>query len=309
MKTIFLFFFICSSIIFAKNNITPIPLNINYDKKKAELGKKLFFDTILSRDNTISCSTCHNLPGNGANQTAYSFGINGTKGAINSQTVLNSSFNFVQLWDGRAKDLKTQALMAIENPIEMGSNILDVLKKLENSKYKQEFKNIYKDGVTKDNLADSIAEFEKALTTPNSKFDKYLRGDTNAISEQEKKGYQLFQDLGCISCHNGVLVGGNSYHRIRLFKTYKQDKPHLGRYNITKRERDKHMYKVPSLRNIELTAPYFHDGGAKTLKIAIEYMQELQLGAKSNHNYTKDIEAFLKTLTGESPKIMDDKIE
>lgn len=306
MKIIIYFLFFCSFVLYAQHNITPIPLNVNYDKQKAQLGKKLFFDTILSKDNTISCATCHELPGNGANQTAYSFGVNGAEGNINSPTVLNSAFNFVQFWDGRAKDLKTQALEPIENPIEMASKMSDVIKKLKKSSYKKKFNKIYKDGVTKDNLADAIAEFEIALFTPNSRFDKYLRGDEKAINEQEKRGFELFEDLGCISCHNGKLVGGNSYHRIGLFKEYKQDKPLLGRYEITKRERDKHMFKVPSLRNIELTAPYLHDGGAKTLKKAIELMLELQLGIEPNEKYIKDIEMFLKTLTGENPKILDD---
>jgi len=306
MKIILFFFFFSLSLLYSQSNITPIPLDIKYNKQKAELGKKLFFDTILSKDGTISCSSCHILPGSGANQTAYSFGVNGAEGILNSPTVLNSSFNFVQFWDGRAKDLKSQALKPIENPIEMASKTPDVLKKLKKSSYNQKFKRIYKDGVTKENLADALAEFEKALNTPNSRFDKYLKGDEKAINEQEKNGYQLFQDLGCISCHNGRGVGGNSYHRIGLFKEYKQDKPLLGRYSVTKRERDKYMYKVPSLRNIELTAPYFHDGGAKTLKDAITYMQELQLGIEPNDNYINDIEAFLKTLTGDNPRILDD---
>jgi cytochrome c peroxidase len=294
-----------SALLFS-SNITPIPLHVEYDKQKAELGKKLFFDPILSKDKTISCASCHSLPGNGADVTAYSFGVNGTEGNINSPTVLNSSFNFVQFWDGRAKDLKEQALEPIINPVEMADTIPSVLKKLELSSYKEKFSKIYKDGISEENLADVIAEFEKALFTPNSRFDKYLRGDKEAINTQEKRGYELFEDLGCISCHNGVLVGGNSYHKIGLFSPYKQDKPLLGRYSITLRERDKHMYKVPSLRNIELTAPYFHDGGAKTLKTAINFMQVLQLGISPKQEDTEDIEAFLKTLTGKSPKILED---
>jgi len=298
------FIFLYSTLLFS-SNITPIPLHVEYDENKARLGKKLFFDPILSKDKTVACASCHILPGNGADVVAYSFGVDATEGIINSPTVLNSYFNFVQFWNGRSKDLKSQALEPIINPIEMADTIPNVLKKLKESSYKKEFKKIYKDGVNKENLADVIAEFEKALFTPNSRFDKYLKGDEKAINEQEKRGYELFQDLGCISCHNGVNVGGNSYHKIGLFSPYKQDKNLLGRYEITKRERDKYMYKVPSLRNIELTPPYFHDGGAVTLREAIEYMQALQLGIKPNIKNTKDIEAFLKTLTGQSPTIMD----
>ena len=292
------------TVLLTADDITPIPLTIEYDKAKAELGKRLFFDNILSKDDTISCSSCHNLPGNGANATPFSFGVNGSEGDINSPTVLNSVFNFVQFWNGRAKDLKEQALMPIENPVEMASKLEDVIEKLKKSEYKKEFDTIYKDGVTKHNLADSIAEFEKALITPNSRFDRYLRGEDKAINEQEKRGYETFKDLGCISCHNGVNVGGNMYQKIGVIKPYKQKKDIKGRYDVTKRERDVNVFKVPSLRNIELTEPYFHDGGALTLKDAIKLMQILQLGIHPNESNTEDIEAFLKTLTGETPEIL-----
>ncbi len=292
------------SVILLASEITPIPLQVKYDKSKAALGKKLFFDPILSKDETISCSSCHNLPGNGANLSPFSFGVNGAEGDMNSPTVLNSSFNFVQFWNGRAKDLKEQALGPIENPVEMASKLDDVIEKLKNSSYKQEFQKIYKDGVTKENLADAIAEFEIALITPNSRFDKYLRGDKNAINEQEKRGFETFKDLGCVSCHNGINVGGNMYQKSGVTEGYKQAKKVYGRFDVTKRERDRHVYKVPTLRNIELTQPYFHDGQVLTLKEAISKMQTLQLGIKPNKNYTEDIEAFLKTLTGEVPKIL-----
>ena len=294
-----------SSLLFA-SNITPIPLHVDYDEKKARLGKRLFFDTILSKDNTISCASCHNLPGSGANSTAYSFGVNATEGIVNSPTVLNSSFNFSQFWNGRAKDLKDQALGPIQNPIEMAENIPNIMKKLKKSTYKKDFLEIYKNGVTENNLAEVLAEFQKALFTPNSKFDKFLRGDKDAIDEQEKRGYTLFEDFGCISCHNGRNVGGNSYHKIGLFSPYKQNKPFLGRYAVTKRQRDKGMVKIPSLRNIELTAPYFHDGGAKSLKEAISTMLKLQIGISANKKDIDDIESFLKTLTGQSPEILKD---
>lgn len=304
MKKLFILM-IATSLLIASSEITPIPLNIEYDKNKAKLGKGLFFDPILSVDESISCSSCHNLPGNGANQTSYSFGVNGSEGNINSPTVLNARFNFVQFWNGRAKDLKDQALGPITNPMEMADIIENVLNKLNNSKYKKEFESIYKEGVTKDNLADAIAEFEKALITPNSRFDRYLRGEINAINEQEKRGYETFKDLGCISCHNGIGVGGNMYQRIGIIEPYKQDKDLKGRFEITHRDRDVNVYKVPSLRNIELTAPYFHDGQSQTLKDAVRKMQVLQLGIRPKKNYTSDIEAFLKTLTGDSPAILE----
>lgn len=285
------------------SNITPIPLNVNYDKDKAELGKKLFFDPTLSKDNTVACSSCHTLPGSGANNISFSLGANKVEGKLNSPTVLNSAYNFRQFWNGKSKNLKEQALEPITDPLKMASKLKDVIKKLKGSKYRREFIKIYKDGVTQDNLADAIAEFEKALITPNSKFDKYLRGDDNAISKQEKRGYKAFKDLGCVNCHNGINVGGNMYQTIGIIEPYKQLKEVNGRYDITKRQRDKNVFKVPSLRNIELTKPYFHDGQISTLKEAIEQMQILQLGIKPNKDDTKDIKAFLITLTGETPKI------
>lgn len=291
-------------ILLLATEITPIPLSIEYDKKKAELGRKLFFDPILSKDNTISCSSCHNFPGNGANLTQYSFGVDGAEGSMNTPTVLNSVFNFVQFWNGRAKDLKEQALEPIQNPVEMASKLEDVIKKLNNSSYKSEFDEIYEDGVTEDNLADAIAEFEIALITPNSRFDQYLRGDENAITAREKKGYEKFKDFGCISCHNGVAVGGNMYQVTGLVGYYKQDKPVNGRYDITKRERDRNVYKVPSLRNVEKTAPYFHDGQEESLSGAIDKMQIVQLGIEPKKEDTELIESFLKTLSGEMPEIL-----
>ena len=225
---------------------------------------------------------------------------------MNSPTVLNSVFNFVQFWNGRAKDLKEQVLGPIENPLEMASKLEDVIQKLKNSSYNKEFNSIYEDGVTEDNLADAIAEFERALITPNSRFDRYLRGEESAINEQEKRGYETFKDLGCISCHNGVNVGANMYQKIGIIEPYKQLKEINGRYDVTKRERDKNVFKVPSLRNIELTEPYFHDGQALTLKDARENMQILQLGIDPDKKDTDDIEVFLKTLTGDTPEILKD---
>jgi len=293
--------------LFAVEAITPIPLTMLYDKQKAQLGKKIFFDPIISKDGTISCSSCHDLPGSGANNTAYSFGVDAREGIINSPTVLNAVFNFAQFWDGREKNLKDQSRGPISNPLEMDTTLKDVLRKLNKSSYKKEFFTIYRTAANEDNLMEVIAEFEKALTTPNSRFDKYLRGDIDAINEQEKRGYKKFKDIGCISCHNGVNIGGNMYQKLGVILPYKQDKSLNGRYDITKRERDRNVYKVPTLRNIELTAPYFHDGRVKTLKEAIFKMKEHQLGLESNMENLDDIEAFLKTLTGEMPFILNEK--
>ena len=307
---IFLLFFILLTYIDARNAIVPIPLTISYDKDKAAIGKELFFDKVLSNDGSISCSSCHSLPGSGADDKALSFGINAAEAKINTPTVLNAVFNLSQFWDGRAKDLKQQALQPIFNPNEMGQDLEGAIQRLKSSEYQQKFLQIYTDGVTKNNLAEVLAEFEKALITPNSRFDQYLRGNENAINSQEKRGYKAFQELGCISCHNGVNIGGNMYQKMGIMLPYDhtyipQDFSVLnGRFNVTKRERDKRVFKVPSLRNIALTAPYLHDGTAETLKDVIMDMREHQLGLLDKSDEVEDIEMFLKTLTGEVPEII-----
>jgi len=286
--------------------IKPIPNEIKADMKKVQLGKKLFSDPLLSKDGTISCSTCHNLQEGGDDGLKFSFGIKGRVGNINSPTVYNTVFNFRQFWDGRAKDLKAQASGPIENPVEMGHSMRGAVEKLKkNQTYLNLFDNIYEDGITQDNLVDAIAEFEKVLITPNSPFDKYLNGDKNAISQDAKDGYELFKAKGCILCHHGVNVGGNSYNKFGLFKDVNSS--NLGRYNITKRIEDRHVFKVPSLRNIELTSPYMHDGRVSELQDAVKIMTKYQLGRYMEKNDIKVIVAFLKSLTGELPEIVGKK--
>jgi len=286
--------------------IKPIPNEVKVDAKKVQLGKKLFFDPILSKDGTISCATCHDLQNGGDDGLKFSFGIKGQEGNINSPTVYNAVFNFRQFWDGRAKDLKEQVIEPIENPVEMGHSmtaVVEILKK--NKTYLRDFKNIYSDGLTNDNVADAIAEFEKALITPDSPFDRYLKGDADAISAKAKEGYRLFESKGCILCHHGVNVGGNFYNKFGIYEDV--NSTNLGRYNITKREEDKYVFKVPSLRNIALTAPYMHDGRMSVLKDAVEFMTEHQLGRHMEPGETDAIVAFLKSLTGEIPEIVRSK--
>jgi len=283
--------------------IKPIPNEVKVDAKKVQLGKKLFFDPILSKDGTISCATCHDLQNGGDDGLKFSFGIKGQKGNINSPTVYNAVFNFRQFWDGRAKDLKEQAVGPIENPVEMGHTMAAAVETLHQSKmYFKDFNAVYQDGITQDNIADAIAEFEKALITPNSPFDRYLKGDKEAIDQKAKNGYLLFKSKGCILCHHGVNVGGNFYNKFGIYEDAGTE--HLGRYDITKREEDKHVFKVPSLRNIALTAPYMHDGRATTLKDAVELMTKYQLGRYMELGDTEAIVAFLESLTGELPEIV-----
>jgi len=300
--------FVSISLSLLAEAILPIPLKIDYNKGKADLGKKLFFDAGLSGDGTVSCASCHHLPGSGADITPFSFGINGMEGNIHSPTVLNASFNFAQFWDGRAKNLKEQAKQPIINPVEMGSSLSAVVSYVKTKPtYTTAFKANYQEGITEDNVVDAIAEFEKALYTPNAPFDRYLRGEKNALSKKEKEGYALFLDYGCISCHNGVNIGGNMYQQFGALSIYKSKKGNLGRFNVTKNEADKYFFKVPSLRNIALSPPYLHDGGAKTLKDAISKMMEHQIGILPEAGDINKIEAFLKTLTGETPAILNEK--
>lgn len=281
--------------------ITPIPLEISTDNKKVSLGKKLFFDTILSKDNTISCASCHKMEMGGADGLQFSFGVDGQIGNIHTPTVFNSIFNFVQFWDGRAKTLQEQAIGPIENPIEMAHNLDEIVKILKSTQYNKLFKEIYKDGVTKYNITDAIAEFEKSLITPNSPFDKFLRGDKNAITQNQKDGYELFKSQGCMSCHHGVNVGGNLYAKFGVMDKVKSSSK--GRFDVTKNEYDKYFFKVPTLRNIELTSPYLHDGRIEKLEDVVKFMSHFQLGKSLNENEVSKITDFLKSLTGEIPKI------
>jgi len=297
-KIIFTLFI--STFLLSKELITPIPLTINYDENKAKLGEKLFNDNRLSKDNTISCATCHILEEGGDDNLQVSFGIDGQKGTRNSPTVLNARFNANQFWDGRASGLEDQAKGPIHNPLEMNSNFTEVISKLKKDTfYVKEFKKIYKDGLTGDNIVNAIAEFENSLTTPNSRFDQYLRGDNQVLTNDEKEGYKLFKEYGCISCHNGINVGGNLMQRIGVLEDF--NTTDLGLYNITKDKEDKFYFKVPSLRNIELTAPYFHDGLTSSLKDAVNKMSYYQVGYTLKEEETDKIILFLKTLTGEQP--------
>jgi len=279
----------------------PLPHAKPHLTKKEKLGKRLFNDPILSGDNTISCSSCHPLLNYGMDSLPKAIGINNAKGKRNTPSIWNVRYNFVQQWDGRAKTLKEQALMPIQNQHEMDSTLSDVIKKLEkNTAYKDDFELLYSDGINSDNLADAIASYEKTLISSGSKFDRYLQGDEQALNSREKKGLKLFKSKGCIACHNGINIGGNLYQKIGMFDDFKgAGIPDLGRYNITKNILDKHYFKVPSLRNVEKTAPYFHDGSMLTLKEAVETMVDIQLGRELQDEEIEDLILFLKTLTGD----------
>ncbi|WP_417913409.1 cytochrome-c peroxidase [Candidatus Electronema sp. TJ] len=287
----------------AEEPIKPITLPADVNQAKAELGKKLFFDPRLSKSGFISCNSCHNLSMGGSDNLKTSIGHNWQQGPINAPTVLNSSLNFVQFWDGRAENLKAQAGGPIANPGEMAFThelAEGVVKSIPG--YVTEFKQVYgDDSINIDRMTDAIAEFEKTLVTPNSRFDKWLLGDAKALTDQELAGYKLFKESGCVSCHYGTSVGGGTFHKMGMVEEYKTSSPAEGRKAVTGKDEDRLMFKVPNLRNVELTYPYFHDGEAATLSKAVETMGRLQLGKKLTDEENAQIVAFLKSLTGEQP--------
>ena len=285
--------------------ITPLNSPGDINSKKADLGRALFFEKALSADNSISCASCHDLANGGDDGSSSSTGINGQIGPINSPTVYNASLQFRQFWDGRATDLHQQADGPVTNPIEMGSEWPQVLAKLyDNPKYPGWFNSIYEDGISQNNVKDAIAEFERTLITENSPFDQYLRGDEAAITTQQKRGYRLFKEYGCSSCHQGANVGGNMFQLFGVLNNYflrrgQITDADMGRFNVTGNELDRHVFKVPSLRMAKYTAPYFHDGSQKTLKDAVDAMFLFQLGREAPESEKLDIVSFIESLAGQ----------
>jgi cytochrome c peroxidase len=285
--------------------IRPVPQTRPLNAGKVALGKRLFHETRLSKDNTISCASCHDLGKAGTDRRARSLGVNQAEGAVNAPTVFNSSLHFKQFWDGRADTLEEQVDGPALAEKEMGSTWPEILAKLEAApEYPPAFKEIYPDGIQRKNIKDAIAEFERSLVTPNSRFDRFLRGDDQAITEDEKEGYRKFKSYGCITCHQGVSIGGNMFQPFGVMGDYFADrgmtnKADLGRFNVTGNEDDKFQFKVPGLRNVALTAPYFHDGSAKTLEQAVGTMAKYQLGRELPPRDLEQIVLFLKSLTGE----------
>jgi cytochrome c peroxidase len=286
--------------------IQPIPAAKVKNAAMAELGKKLYFDPRLSKSGFISCNSCHNLSMGGTDNLKTSIGHNWQQGPINSPTVLNSSMNLAQFWDGRAKDLKAQAGGPIANPGEMAFThelAVDVLNSMPG--YKAEFKKVFgKDAATIDMVTDAIAAFEETLVTPGSRFDKWLKGDKKALTKAEQEGYKLFKDSGCTACHYGPAVGGNSFQKMGLVAEYDTKNKAEGVAGLTGKDTDRMKFKVPTLRNVEMTYPYFHDGEADTLEKAVDIMGKLQVGRAYTPDEVSKIVAFLKTLTGKQPSFL-----
>jgi cytochrome c peroxidase len=274
------------------------------EAERVKLGRMLYYEPRLSKSQTIACNDCHMLDKFGVDNQPTSDGHKGKKGDRNSPTVYNAALHFAQFWDGRAADVEEQAKGPILNPVEMAmpdqKRVIAVLKSM--PEYVAVFKAAFpgdKDPVTYDNVGNAIGTFERGLLTP-SRWDKFLKGDANAITSEEKAGFNEFLAAGCQTCHMGVLVGGNLYQKLGLAKAY-PDATDEGRAKVTKSEGDKLFFKVPSLRNIDKTAPYFHSGKVPTLEEATKQMGEYQLGATLKPEQIKAINTWLKSLTGEVP--------
>ena len=292
---------------YANEPLQPLPCDVAFDRAKAEIGNILFNDKRLSADSSLSCAGCHALDKAGTDNARFSEGIRGQSGNANAPTVFNAVFNAVQFWDGRAADLREQAGGPPLNPIEMGSRDWnEIIERLSHDEaLTARFRAVYADGWSSGNITDAIAEYEKTLISPDSRFDKWLRGDSAALSSREVRGYERFKDYRCSSCHVGRSVGGQSYEYMDLKKAYFADRAgealasDKGRYNVTHLPGDMHRFKVPNLRNVELTWPYLHDGSVTTLDEAVRIMGVYCAGLEVPEDDRLLIVAFLRSLTGE----------
>lgn len=300
----------------AQENFKPIPSVVPAVKDnavtrdKVELGKMLFFDPRVSASQLISCNTCHNLSMGGDDNLETSIGHGWAKGPRNAPTVLNAVFNKAQFWDGRAADLKTQAKGPIQAGVEMNNTpkvVEETLRSIPTyvTKFKTAFPN-QAQPVTFDNLAMAIEAFEATLITPGSRFDQFLEGNVTALNASEKEGLRLFMDKGCVACHQGVNLGGEEYYPFGVVEkpgaTILPEKDR-GRFEVTKTADADYVFRAGPLRNIALTAPYFHSGKVWDLKQAVAVMATSQLGAKLSDKEIDAITAFLGTLTGETPRV------
>jgi cytochrome c peroxidase len=289
--------------------IFPIPLKVEVDTDMAELGETLFFDTRLSSNGKLACASCHQLDNGGDDNMAMGISSSAEKHFINTPSIFNARYNFRQNWDGSMETLEQQIDMVMSNNHEFNNNWNDVISTLLlDDDISSAFNHAFNDGITRNNIIAVIVEFEKTLITPNSRFDYYLRNEEVsadvALNEEEIEGYQTFKELGCISCHQGINIGGNLYQKFGVFYNYLAERGDLkvadfGRMNITDRQMDAFVFKVPSLRNIAVTAPYLHDGSAETMEQVIGIMGKTQLGRNLSKKEIRLIKAFLMTLTGE----------
>jgi len=284
--------------------ITPIPHIADLNPLKVALGEQLFADPVLSKGNAMSCATCHILVIGGMDQQQFSYGVSGEPLPVNTPTIFNIRFNSHYNWNGRFENINDQNDRVISFTLQTSWE--DIAKKLnESDNYRQAFNAVYNTNIVRPHdIRDALVAYQKSLITPNSRFDRYLKGELNAINTVEKQGYDRFKRLGCVACHQGVNIGGNVFQRFGLFEEYFSNRGNIttvdfGRFTITGRERDRFVFRVPSLRNIAITAPYFHDGSAATLEEAVKTMARYQLGHTPTAEDVRLIVAFLRTLTGE----------
>ena len=287
--------------------LTPLPLAIAHHEGMANLGRKLFFDKQLSKNNDVSCATCHKLNKGGANNLVTSKGTGYQVNQFNTPSIYNVLYSFRYNWDGSAKNYDAIIDQMLIRPDMLGSTWEDVLQKINKSTdYIDTFNSLFNSAASKETIIIAFKEYQKTLITPKSKFDQFLRGNEAALNDEEKAGYRLFHTIGCVSCHQGINVGGNLYQKLGIYKNYYSDRTvsqrDFGKFNLTNNEEDKFVYKVPSLRNVALTAPYFHDGSQATLEDAIQTMAIYQIGKALPATYVKQISAFLETLTGDAPE-------
>lgn len=278
---------------------------------KIDLGIKLFFDPRLSKSQLISCNTCHNVGLGGADLQETSTGHGWQKGPRNAPTVLNSVFNIAQFWDGRAKDLAEQAKGPVQASVEMNATPELVLKTLNSiPEYVASFKAAFpgqKDPVTFDNMAKAIEVYEATLNTPDSAFDRYLKGNRKALNTKETSGLKLFIDKGCVACHSGVNIGGTGYYPFGVVAKPAENilpKGDKGRFAVTNTSSDEYVFRSPSLRNVAITGPYFHTGVVWSLKEAVDIMGSSQFGIDLSDDESVAITAFLGSLTGKQPKVV-----
>ncbi|MCB9553473.1 MAG: cytochrome c peroxidase [bacterium] len=283
--------------------IEPVPVPEIVDPKKVELGRLLYHDLRLSADRTVSCATCHPLERGGVDGRRFSTGVGGQQGTINSPTVFNAALHFALFWDARARDVRDQIGGPITDPREMGMTWPAVVAVIGgDAEYQKRFADIY-DGITEASVRDALGTFIETLLTPGAPFDRWLAGDEDALTPDQREGYRRFKSFGCVACHHGVAIGGNMIQTFGVMGDYFVDRggvtpADLGRFNVTGREEDRHRFKVPSLRNVALTAPYFHDGSAADLAQAVRVMAYYQLGRRPTEDDVRLIVAFLESLTG-----------
>ena len=286
--------------------VQPIPPVSPADPAKAGLGKVLFFDQRLSTNNSMSCASCHAFDKGGAWAAVRPVGAGGKEHPFNSPSVFNTAFNFRQLWGGGQESVDGVVEAVVKSPFVFASSWPEVMGKLSaDAQLQERFRKAYPAGLTQESVVHAIGEYTRSLTTPNARFDQYLRGKADALTMDERLGWELFKKDGCVACHGGVNVGGNMFQKFGLAGDYfagrEQRSADQGRFNVTKREEDRHVFKVPSLRNVALTAPYFHDGSAATLPDAVKAMYIYQLGRAASPRDVELVVRFLGTLTGEAP--------